>query len=134
LEPSKIVVRYMNGTTLKGFTQNFFPNKPTFHLTPLESEGGKGIVEVPLDRLKAIFFVRDFAGDKTFQEKKRPAEGEKPQGRLIEVTCKDGVVIVGTTTGYDPKRPGFFLFPVDRNSNNTKAYIVSAAVANARFL
>lgn len=134
MEPSKIVVRYTDGTTLKGFTQNFFPNKPTFHLTPCESNEVKGIVEVRLDRLKAIFFVRDFVGDKTFQEKKRIAEGEKPQGRLIEVTCRDGEMILGTTTGYDPKRPGFFLFPVDRNSNNVKAYIVSAAVAKARFL
>ena len=134
LEPSKIVVRYLNGTTVKGFTQNFFPNKPVFHITPLESEAGKNPVEVSLDQLKAIFFVRDFVGDKTFQEKKQLSEGEKPQGRLIEVTCKDGEVIVGTTTGYDPKRPGFFLFPVDGKSNNTKAFIVSAAVARARFL
>ena len=42
LEPSKIVVRYLNGSTVKGFTQNFFPNKSVFHLTPLEGEGGEG--------------------------------------------------------------------------------------------
>lgn len=120
--------------TVKGFTRNFFPNKPSFHLTPLESEGATNPVEISLDRLKAIFFVRDFVGDKTFREKNRPGEGEKPLGRLIEVTCRDGEVIVGTTTGYDPKRSGFFLFPVDGNSNNTKAYIVSAGVARARFL
>ncbi len=134
MEPSKIVVRFMNGSTLKGFTQNFFPNKPVFHITPTDGEGVKGPIEVSLDQLKAIFFVRDFSGDKTFQEKKQLPEGEKPQGRLIEVTCKDGEVIVGTTTGYDPKRPGFFLFPVDKKSNNSKAYIVSSAVSRARFL
>ncbi len=133
MEPSKIVVRRANGSTLKGFTQNFFPNKPSFHITPLGEEG-KPPAEVQVSDLKAIFFVRDFTGDKTFQEKKQLPEGEKPQGRLIEVTCKDGEVIVGTTTGYDPKRPGFFLFPVDRKSNNLKAYIVSAAVSRARFL
>jgi hypothetical protein len=134
LERSKIVVRRLNGTTLKGFTQNFFPNKTVFHITPLDGEAGKGPVEVSLDQLKAIFFVRDFLGDKTFREKKQLAVGEKPQGRLIEVTCKDGEVIVGTTTGYDPRRPGFFLFPVDGKSNNTKAFIVSAAVGKTRFL
>jgi hypothetical protein len=105
-----------------------------FHITPLESEAGKNPVEVPLERLKAVFFVRDFAGDKTFRERKQLSEGDKPLGRLIEVTCKDGEVIVGTTTGYDPKRPGFFLFPVDGKSNNMKAFIVSVAVAKARFL
>ena len=132
MEPSRIVVRYLDGSTLKGYTQNFFPNKPVFHLTP--ADAGKGPVEVSLDRLKAIFFVRDFTGDRTFQEKKEPAPGEKPQARLIEVVCSDGEVIVGTTTGYDPKRPGFFLFPVDRKSNNTKAFLVSQAVIRTRFL
>ena len=134
MEPSKIVVRYMNGKIVKGFTQNFFPNKTLFHITPMEGEARKGPVEVSLDQLKAIFFVRDFTGDRTFQEKKRLAEGEKPLGRLIEVTCRDGEVIVGTTTGYDPKRPGFFLFPLDGKSNNTKAFIVSGAIGRTRFL
>ena len=52
----------------------------------------------------------------------------------MEVTCKDGEVMVGTTTGYDPKRPGFFLFPVDPSSNNMRVFLVTSAVRNARFL
>jgi hypothetical protein len=134
LEPSKIVVRFRDGKIIKGYTQNFFPNKPVFHLLPQVGDNPMGPVEIPLDQLKAVFFVRDFTGDKTFQEKKQPAEGEKPQGRLIEVTCRDGEVLVGSTTGYDPNRSGFFLFPVDRKSNNTKAYIVAASVNKVRFL
>jgi hypothetical protein len=62
------------------------------------------------------------------------APGEKPQGRLIEVTCKDGEVIVGSTTGYDPKRSGFILFPVDPKGNNIKIYILSNAVSKVRTL
>ncbi len=134
MEPSKIVVRYLSGKVIKGHTQNFFPNKPSFHLSPLEGENIKGPIEIPLDQLKAIFFVRDFIGDKAFQERKQPAPGEKPQGRLIEVTCKDGEVLVGTTSGYDPKRTGFFLFPVDKQANNTKAFILTSAVGSTRFL
>jgi len=61
------------------------------------------------------------------------APGEKVQGRLIEVTFKDGEVLVGSTTGYDPKRPGFFFFPIDPKSNNIKAYILSSAVRGVRF-
>jgi hypothetical protein len=134
LEASKIVVRYLSGKVIKGHTQNFFPNKPSFHLTPLEGENIKGPIEVSLDQLKGIFFVRDFIGDKTFKESNQPAPGEKPQGRLIEVTCKDGEVMVGTTSGYDPKRAGFFLFPVNTRGNNTKAFIISSAVGKTRFL
>jgi hypothetical protein len=134
LEPIKIVVRFLDGSTVKGYTQNFFPNKPLFHLTLQEGAGPKESVEIPMDRLKAVFFVRDFTGDKNFEERKGPAQGEKIPGRLIEVTCKDGEVIVGTTTGYDPRRAGFFLFPVDGKSNNMKAFILTKAVERARFL
>jgi hypothetical protein len=134
LEPSKIVVRYKNGKIVKGFTQNFFPNKPVFHVVPPEGGGPKEPLEVPMDQLKAVFFVRDFTGDRTFKERKQPAAGDKIQGRLIEVTCGDGEVIVGSTTGYDPKRSGFFLFPVDPRGNNVKAFIVSATLRKVRYL
>ena len=52
----------------------------------------------------------------------------------MEVTCKDGEVIVGSTTGYDPKRPGFFLFPIDPSANNVRVYVVASSVRTARFV
>jgi hypothetical protein len=134
MEPSKIVVRYLDGKILKGTTQNFFPNKPTFHVLPLDPQKSKELMEISLSDLKAVFFVRDFLGNKLYRERKRLAPGEKPQGRLIEVTCKDGEVIVGSTTGYDPKRSGFILFPVDPKGNNIKIYILSNAVSKVRTL
>jgi hypothetical protein len=134
LEPSKIVVRYRNGKIVKGFTQNFFPNKPVFHLLPLEGSGLKGPIEVSMNDLKAVFFVRDFTGNKAYRERKNVPAGEKPQGRQIEVTCEDGEVLVGATTGYDPKRAGFFLFPADPGGNNVKAYLVASSVRKVRYL
>jgi len=134
LDPSKIVARYRDGRTLKGTTQNFFPNKPVFHVNRLGGTGPGDVIEVNLDDLKAVFFVRDFTGNAKHVERKQLATGERVQGRLMEVTCKDGEVIVGTTTGYDPKRPGFFLFPIDPTGNNSRVYVVTSAVRTARFL
>jgi hypothetical protein len=134
MDPSKIVARYRDGRTLKGTTQNFFPNKPTFHVNRQGGTGPGNVVEVNLEDLKAIFFVRDFTGNANHVERKQLAAGERAQGRLMEVTCKDGEVIVGTTTGYDPKRPGFFLFPIDPSANNVRVFLVSSAVGIARFL
>ena len=134
MEPSKIVVRYRDGRILKGFTQNFFPNKPVFHVNRLGTTGPGDVVEVTVDELKAIFFVRDFTGNPKHVERKELSRGERPQGRLMEVACKDGEVIVGTTTGYDPKRPGFFLFPIDPSANNVRIFLVTGAVVTARFL
>jgi len=134
LEPSKIVVRYRNGRIVKGFTQNFFPNKPVFHVLPREGNAAQAPLEVVVEQLKAVFFVRDFIGDRTFKERKQLAAGDKPQGRLIEVTFEDGEMMVGATTGYDPKRPGFFVFPVDPAGNNQKAFVPAASVRKVRFL
>ena len=134
MEPSKIVVRYRNGKILKGYTQNFFPNKPMFHVNHLGASGSGDLVEVNIEDLKAVFFVRDFTGNAKHVERKQLAPGERPQGRLMEVTCKDGEVLVGTTTGYDPKRPAFFLFPIDPSSNNVRVFMVTSAVRTARFL
>ena len=134
MEPSKIVARYCNGRTLKGTTQNFFPNKPVFHVNRLGGTGPGDVIEVNLDELKAVFFVRDFTGNAKYVERKKLAPGERTQGRLMEVTCKDGEVIVGATTGYDPKRPGFFLFPIDPAANNARIFVVTSAVRTSRFL
>ena len=134
MEPSKIVVRYRNGKILKGYTQNFFPNKPVFHVNRHGGTGPGDVVEVNLDDLKAVFFVRDFMGNAKHVDRKQLAPGERPQGRLMEVTCSDGEVMVGTTTGYDPKRPAFFLFPIDPSSNNVRVFMVTSAVRTARFL
>jgi len=134
MDPSKIVARYRDGRTLKGTTQNFFPNKPVFHVNRHGGTGPGDLVEVNVEELKAIFFVKDFLGNAKHVERKKLAPGDRPQGRLMEVTCKDGEVIIGTTTGYDPKRPGFFLFPIDTSANNVRVYVVASAVRTARFL
>ncbi|MBP2679254.1 MAG: hypothetical protein H6Q82_2319 [Deltaproteobacteria bacterium] len=134
MDPSKIVARFRDGRTLKGTTQNFFPNKPNFHVIRHGGTGPGDVVEVSIEDLKAIFFVKDFQGNVKHVERKKLAPGDRPQGRLMEVTCKDGELIVGTTTGYDPKRPGFFLFPIDPSANNVRVYVVASAVRTARFV
>jgi len=133
VEPLKVVVRYLDGRIIKGFSQDFFPNKDRFHVSPADKSSGEGI-EVFFKVLKAVFFVRDFAGDAQYNERKEYTQGDKPSGRKIEVTFKDGEVLVGTTMGYDPNRPGFFLFPVDPKSNNVRVFAVTTAVKKVRYL
>jgi len=86
-------------------------------------------------RLKAVFFVRDFAGNSQYQERKTYLQGENPGGVKLEVTFADGEVLVGSTPlGYDPKRQGFFLTPADPGSNNLRVFAVSSAVKGVRQL
>ncbi len=133
MEKIKVVVRYSDGRLIKGFTEDFFPNKERFHLIPANNPSG-GAIEVSMKDLKAIFMVRDFIGDPLYKERKKYVEGEKPSGKKVEVTFMDGEVLVGSTLGYDPKRQGFFIFPADPKSNNIRVYMVSSAVEKVRYL
>ena len=61
---NKIVVRYQNGEILKGQTSDFLPTKSIFHLSLIDVPPGSPSLEVHLSGVKAIFFVKDFAGDR----------------------------------------------------------------------
>ena len=132
MERIKIVVRYADGRVMKGYTQDFFPNKPQFHLFPAAAGPSGEAMTVLLKELKGVFFVRDFEGNPQHHEQKKFAEGGHPSGRKMEVTFVDGEVLVGATMGYDPQRPGFFLSPADPETNNLRVFVVSAAVSKVR--
>ncbi len=134
MEKVKIVARYLDGRMVKGFTQDFFPNKPSFHIFEHEGNLSTGGVQVFLRDLKAVFFVRDFRGKADYDERKHFTPEERPSGRLVEVTFNDGEIVVGSTLGYDPKRTGFFLFPPDPKSNNARVFALSQAVRKVRYL
>jgi small nuclear ribonucleoprotein (snRNP)-like protein len=111
---NKIVVKYKDGKIVKGWSTDFGPNKEIFHLHPLE-EYGKDALEIEISSLKAVFFVKDYKGDKDYK-KVRTFEGQ-PQGvpsqRKIIIIFKDGENFYGTTHSYDPERKGFFVYPID---------------------
>lgn len=131
MEPVKVVARYGDGRVFKGFTQDFLPNKDRFHIFLADKASGEGI-EVIMKELKAIFVVRDFIGESMYKERKNYIDGERPSGRKVEVTFMDGEVLIGSTLGYDTKRQGFFIFPVDPGSNNMRVFAVSSAVTKVR--
>ena len=129
----KVVARYADTRVAKGFTEDFHPDKPRFSLRPPTAAAEAKPVEVR--DLKAVFFVRDFAGDPRYQERKRFDDSERPPGRKAEVTFYDGEILVGsTTTGYVPDRTGFFLTPADPRSNNLRVFAVTDAIRAFRYL
>ena len=129
---NKVVVRYADGRIIKGVTADFFPNKDVFHVADPSAPMGSTPTEVNKAELKALFFVKDYDGDPSYSERKEFAG--TPVGRAIRVVFNDGEVLVGTTTGYQPGRPGFFVEPADPQSNNERAYVVTAATREVGFL
>ena len=134
MEHVKVVMRYTDGSLIKGYTNDFYPNKPLFHVHPAENDPADKAIEVRVGELKAVFFVKDFAGNPSYNERNSFEEGTSITGRKIEVTFTDGEVLVGTTVGYAPNRQGFFVQPADTESNNLRVYAVSSAVKKVRFL
>ncbi len=134
MEPVKIVVRYVDGKIIKGYTRNFLANKSIFHITPIDPQVSSGPLEVNITDLKAIFFVRDFIGNRLYKEAETFSEGLKAVGRNVRVTFKDNEVLIGSVLGYDSKRTGFFLFPTDPHSNNLNVFIISRAVSKVEYI
>lgn len=131
---NRIVARYQDGHLIKGITNDFLPAKDVFHLLPWESTPGTKPMEVKVAELKALFFVKEFAGDPQHQELQEFEPTVPAFGRKIRVVFKDGEVLLGTTQGYQPGRPGFFVLPADRRSNNERCFVVTAAAQEVSFV
>ena len=131
---NKIVVRYQDGRILKGYTGDFLPTKPSFHLTLFEAPPDSKAIEVKIAELKAVFFVKDLAGNPQRVDIQEPQAGKVAVGRKIRVVFGDGETLVGTTQGYDPSRPGFFVLPIDPHSNNERCFVVTRATKQVSFI
>jgi hypothetical protein len=133
MQKNRIVVRYRDGRTLKGHTADFLPTRPSFHVEPADAAVARSL-EIPLVELKAVFFVKRLDGNRDYHEVKEFRPGQPAAGRRLRVDLEDGEVLVGTTMGYQPNRPGFFLVPADPDSNNDRCFVVSAAVRKVEFV
>ena len=128
----RMVVRCGDGRLLRGFSNDFKPDRAHLHLSPTVGCAAASRMLVPIMRLKAVFFVKDLQGDpgrvdtNTFDHSAR--------GRRVEVTFRDGEVMIGSTLSYKPDGRGFFLQPANSQTNNIRIYVVTSAVRHMRFL
>jgi hypothetical protein len=118
---NKVVLKFKDKTVLKGKTNNFFPNKTSFHLELVNGEQ----TEIHIEELKALFFVKSFDGDK--RHEKNYADKVPGGGRKIKVKFSDGETITGYTTGYSADRAGFYMVPADLKGNNERIFVVASA-------
>jgi len=124
---NKIVVHDKTGNIEKGTTADFLPKRPLFHLA-IGGIHGEEIKKIFIDNLKAIFFVKDFSGDRDYKETKDfgnlPASGKK-----IRALFKDGEIISGYAHSINMDQPGLFLVPADPKSNNERIFVVFSALS-----
>ncbi|HWX23549.1 MAG TPA: hypothetical protein VN083_00840 [Vicinamibacteria bacterium] len=132
--PNKVVAHYQDGRILKGSTSDFVPAKDHFHLTGADAPVGTKPTYVSVAELKAVFFVKDLAGKPGHLDRKEFDPARPVMGRKLQVSFKDGEVLVGTTQGYQPGRSGFFVTPADPESNIDRCFVVSGATKDVHFL
>ncbi|MGQ9702497.1 MAG: DUF6982 domain-containing protein [bacterium] len=134
--PNKVVVHYLDHHIERGYTSDFRPDKPLFHLIVKEKDKEKSVA-VKIANLKAVFFVKELLGrsrtrpvhKKTFND----IEDKNLIGKKVKVEFVDGEVLYGITMGYSPQRQGFFFNPIDQESNNERIFAVLSAVKDITF-
>ena len=141
-EVEKVVARYSNGQTLKGYVKDFEVSSETVTVEDLESRIAHKIL---IDELKAVFFVKSFTGRGEYVEKKSFGI-RKNRGRKVFVKFKDNETLVGYIDGDIPwakgfslakegnKTKGFFMVPADSDSNNIKVFVVGTSIQDVTIM
>ncbi len=121
----KVVVRTRSGEVIPGFAnQALIKNK-------LEIITNKGEERTfSLENLKAVYFVKDFAGNPEYDEIKFLTEESTVSMLWVRLEFYDGEVQEGKVTN-DLElfcAPGFFLWPLDRDTNNECVYVIKSSL------
>ncbi len=130
---AKVIAAYLDGRRLKGYTNDFSPVRDQFFLflEVAQSKPGEHGTPVRLAELKALFFVKEFAGNPAHVPSTATGPGS---GKKVEVTFADSEIMIGFTVAYNPKALGFFLQPADASGNNERVFVVNRNAKQVRVL
>jgi hypothetical protein len=129
LRAGLVVVRYRDGGMVKGVTEDFAPGRSEFSV--IQQNRGRVTIR-NFEGVKAVFFVKTLDGNRLYEEHRDFAVANQ-FGRKTIVIFHDKEEMSGYTLIGHTDQPVFFLFPVDRQSNNAKVLIIKDAVADIRF-
>src|SRR5215472_7277561 len=97
----RVVIHFLDGQVKRGLVRDL---DVAAAYVPLES--ASGVENLPVDRLKAIFFML------------APGSGRPSAlGQKIRLTFQDGRQVVGSSTDYQTGDPGLLLIPADLKTN-----------------
>ena len=132
----KVVVKYQDGEIIKGWVEDFRPDRETFILYPLIEYSEENKIEIKFDSLKSVFFVKDFRGNKDYQKVRAfdiDTKVTTSQRKLI-VFFKDGENLYGTCHSYGRYKIGFFIYPIDPQDNSERIFVIHSAAESIRLM
>ena len=128
---NKIVVHMKDGAIHKGITHDFDPDDETFHLLP--AEGGGVPSRVVVDEMKALFYVKDYMGNRDFVARRQFAEAQS-SGKKAILTFSDGETVWGFLGESSDTGRGFYFFPLDEGDNNIRIFVVQSSVKEIKLV
>lgn len=127
-QTQKVVIHYLDGRLLRGYSKFFFHGQSHVRIQNLR----RRTVRVPLEEVKAVFFVRRLRGRRDYHEEKRFTTGSPRFGRRVEIRFRDGEVLRGRALDYRPEDSGFYLKPSDPESNNEMVFVPLTALRRVK--
>ena len=132
----KVVVKYQNGEIIKGWVEEYNLERESFILFPLIEYSEEERMEIKFSSLKAVFFVKDFIGNKDYKKVRTFNVDLKitPSQRKLTVNFLDGEHLYGTSHSYGRYKIGFFVYPIDPKDNSERIFVIHSAVESVRLM
>ena len=123
----KVVVRTRDGEVIPGFANEDRIKKT---LKIINQQGKEETFSI--DKLKAVFFVKDFQGNPEYDEIKFLNKQSVSSMIWVRVEFFDGEVLEGKILNNMEliSSPGFYLSPSDQDTNNKRVYVVKSSLKN----
>ena len=141
-DEERVVARFNDGRVLKGYTKGFTAESP---VVVIDEAGSGKEHRIAVADLKPVFFIKSFEGNKKYRGKKPSASA-----CTMDIRCTSNLMtkslLCGFVEGEIPwdKRffvsregsqvQGFFLIPVDRDSNNVKVLVFGTLVKDVTIM
>lgn len=142
----RVVARLRDGKTVKGFVDSIpasdfdaLLQESSFSLPReigLRSAESSETLSLPLDSLKALFFVKSFEGHRDYKEVKFFEKNPPIKGLWVRVKFYDNEYLEGVVRNSVQflVELGFFLKPPDLQSNNEILYVIKNSLVDFRVL
>jgi hypothetical protein len=124
-----MVVHFADGRTVRGFSHDFRPTQDRFQLSLADSGD---TLEIRLEDLKAIFFVKRFDSDGVIRPRddiERVGLGPKLRVRFL-----DGEVLYGFSAAYRPDLKAFAMVPGDPDNNSQQVIVIAGATDSVEYV
>ncbi len=140
------VVVHCNGRVIKGFIESqeweelegllVQGVRRLPEILRLRKPDDESIQEVPVNQVKAVFFVKSFEGQGTRHDLKFFSNAPMVHGVWVQLQFKDGEIMEGIILNgmHHLTEPGFFVHPTDPDANNSLIYVLKSALADFRVL